>query len=41
MTGTRMRTLKIIEYISLDVVTQSSGEDDFTYVDRALSGECL
>jgi len=28
-----MRTLKIIEHISLDGVIQSSGEDDFPYVD--------
>jgi len=28
-----MRTLKIIEHISLDGVMQSSGEDDFPYVD--------
>ena len=28
-----MRTLKIIEHISLDGVIQSSGEDDFPYTD--------
>ena len=28
-----MRKLKIIEHISLDGVIQSSGEDDFPYVD--------
>ena len=31
MTGDRMRTLKIIEHVSLDGVMQSSGEDGFPY----------